>query len=614
LTEYTVYRVGMEGIVEKKGNGLIKSWSTVFMRFEVTTQKVTVWSDESKAGAGKSYVLSRWTDLPDKRSDGKEGRKNRVDLSVSPDGETTADGETVLALAFADAQKKQAWCDQFKRDTIVSNPMTVSRGAGANVSPRVSHTTGESMEGKEEKPSVMKSRVSFSADSAGLGTSEFKPLAQGSMGRGALSAALLESAAGEGGLLDFGGNTPTAQSVGEASEYDGAASEMDETRRQLEDLQIRTIFSLVEDIVIDVGGQNARKQLLFITNKQARQFDFANVTKVLQAMDVTPAPQLVINLFPSFAFPFNDGSPRDALGGHFLKKQSGVLDFHIHAERCAQDVHATDMKLMQCLEECVLPVAVQTNALVLVYSDECSLAHAFGALCAAESQKWGGRLPFTVMCIVSGVPIRQASRVEGTVTHALAVRSKRWKERAGAIDTAAESCFGDEGIGQGTACYRACFRRTETNCRTVLDVSPLPSTPSPSPFPPQTSQTCRSVPRTLSLSMALPPASSMILQCTCLRMRWCSASPSSFRRWRFRHSIVGTHDCRSSRTTSAAGSRCFCSTHGRCRCRWTAAGRVLRHTRAASPRQAKRRSSWIESCRRTEHRTRMCCRYSRSYI
>ena len=85
----------MEGLVEKKGTGLIKSWSTVCMRFERTTQKVTVWSDESKAGAGKSYVLDRWTDLPDKRSDGKEGRKNRVDLSVSPDGETRTTAKAV---------------------------------------------------------------------------------------------------------------------------------------------------------------------------------------------------------------------------------------------------------------------------------------------------------------------------------------------------------------------------------------------------------------------------------------------------------------------------------------------------------------------------------------
>ena len=50
------------------------------------------------------------------------------------------------------------------------------------------------------------------------------------------------------------------------------------TRVRLEDLQIRTIFSLVEEIEIDLGGHAARKQLLFVTNKQARLFDFASAT------------------------------------------------------------------------------------------------------------------------------------------------------------------------------------------------------------------------------------------------------------------------------------------------------------------------------------------------
>jgi hypothetical protein len=45
-------------------------------------------------------------------------------------------------------------------------------------------------------------------------------------------------------------------------------TEICETRRELEDLQVQTIFSLIEDISVEVAGDVCNKKLLFLTNSQ----------------------------------------------------------------------------------------------------------------------------------------------------------------------------------------------------------------------------------------------------------------------------------------------------------------------------------------------------------
>ena len=87
------------------------------MRFDPATKNVTMWDKGSKSGKEKGYDVTGWTDMPD-REDSKL-RKNRVNLSVTPvvtaKSSSSHKSETVLALAFADAQKKLDWCNQFKQ-------------------------------------------------------------------------------------------------------------------------------------------------------------------------------------------------------------------------------------------------------------------------------------------------------------------------------------------------------------------------------------------------------------------------------------------------------------------------------------------------------------------
>jgi hypothetical protein len=253
-------------------------------------------------------------------------------------------------------------------------------------------------------------------------------------------------------------------------QFEDLQAEDVQIKRQLEDLQIKTIFSLVEHLDIEVGGLASEKKLLFLTNNQARKFDFTNIERVLQAMDISPMPvstsvvnhvivsgsltdssvlrpqQLVINLFTSFNYCFQSSPAKWGLMGHFRSPNSGsgTITHKLHAELDDGAVDDTDIRLVRFLQECVLPVAVQTNALVLVHSDGCSLSHAFSQLCASETQKNGGSLPFTVMCISSVFSVHAQSNTPGSTAYALKQSSRRWRDSHHAVHQCATAGHGDE--------------------------------------------------------------------------------------------------------------------------------------------------------------------------
>jgi hypothetical protein len=220
-----------------------------------------------------------------------------------------------------------------------------------------------------------------------------------------------------------------------------SATEMDDTKKQLEELQIRTIFSLVEPLEIEIDSKTMHKKLLFITSKQARKFDFTNMSYFLQAMDITPRPQLVINLMPSL---WRQGPLAGCLASEDDASRKLKLDFGMHTEAGQAGLEASDLNVMLFLQQCVLPVAIQTNALVLMHADECVLSTAFSELCAAQQEKMGGKLPFTPLCVFSGVGLEQTSLVPGTVAHAVRLKSKRWTEHGTKLGLATEGTFGTQ--------------------------------------------------------------------------------------------------------------------------------------------------------------------------
>jgi hypothetical protein len=173
-----------------------------------------------------------------------------------------------------------------------------------------------------------------------------------------------------------------------------ATTTMNDTERQLEDLQVRTVFSLVEAIPVELDGSQVTKRLLYLTNSQTRKFPFGDMQKVLQAMEVTQ-PKLIINLFGSIAHNYSLCIATSSV--HWSKPESSTLHYHDYAEVNEKELRETDKRIAMFLEACILPLAIQTNALVICDNDDCSFSKAFSEICIAEANKRHGVLPFTVM-------------------------------------------------------------------------------------------------------------------------------------------------------------------------------------------------------------------------
>jgi hypothetical protein len=140
-------------------------------------------------------------------------------------------------------------------------------------------------------------------------------------------------------------------------------------------------------------------------------FDLGDMDRFIQAFDVTPKPKLVINLFPSFA--------THIASQPFMHHWSGLKgdfgDHHFHCEVDKRSLHETDRKIGMFLKKCeasthhpfpifllnarsllttiffntkgILPVAIQTNAMVILHNINCSLSNAFSDMARAEAAK-----------------------------------------------------------------------------------------------------------------------------------------------------------------------------------------------------------------------------------
>jgi hypothetical protein len=162
---------------------------------------------------------------------------------------------------------------------------------------------------------------------------------------------------------------------------------------------------LVENVSFNFeGGQSEDNSLLFLTNKQATDFDFGNMARLMDAMDI-PEPKLVINLIGAL-----NGVSKTAPSGstvHYAEERenkagkwgrSTVLSHHTYAERSEKELLETDERLGSFLEEHLLPVAIQTQALILVHSKSCHMSFVFDKICSDYAKTVpSGKLPFTVM-------------------------------------------------------------------------------------------------------------------------------------------------------------------------------------------------------------------------
>ena len=167
----------------------------------------------------------------------------------------------------------------------------------------------------------------------------------------------------------------------------------------------------------------------YLTNKQARAFDYSSMDRMLQAMEVPP-PRLVINLSLN-SFVATRKTAAMGCNVPFSKETKGrtstVITHHIHAEVDISDLLQTDRRLGIFFEECLLPVAIATQALVIIHTDNDVLSQAFTKVCSKYAKSMGGSLPFAVLSFIPANWVYGCSITEGTVAYAMSRESKRWR-------------------------------------------------------------------------------------------------------------------------------------------------------------------------------------------
>jgi hypothetical protein len=152
------------------------------------------------------------------------------------------------------------------------------------------------------------------------------------------------------------------------------------------DIKAKNMYDMVEEFETDHGEM----KLLFLTNSQAQMLaDIGDFGKLLDAFGLEK-PSLVLNLQQSFleilspgAYDINMTSP----GG------VGMVPFASAAER-----RSTEQQLDRFMSDVVIPLAAQTNAIILcMASTECSLAASLMRVTNILKSKWGSSPPFTIL-------------------------------------------------------------------------------------------------------------------------------------------------------------------------------------------------------------------------
>ena len=56
---------------------------------------------------------------------------------------------------------------------------------------------------------------------------------------------------------------------------------------ELEEIRLKTMFRMVEDVQVSVAGQMAKKKLLYLTNHQCASFGPDSMPKIFNALEIS---------------------------------------------------------------------------------------------------------------------------------------------------------------------------------------------------------------------------------------------------------------------------------------------------------------------------------------
>lgn len=211
---------------------------------------------------------------------------------------------------------------------------------------------------------------------------------------------------------------------------DRSWEEVEEADENVDEMKIQTMYKMVDDCRVSIGGRETTKKVLYLTNKQAALFDDAAMERCLQALDIGD-PKFIIMLSTSGgvrsqmmkAHAECIGTPTAEWG------PDGDMDF-MTAEIDVSDERAVESQLLIFMRTCVLPVAMQTRALIIISgANDCFLGAALSDVALGEQVRLGKDCPFTVVATVYEHEVHYLAVRRGSLACQIAKQSQSWRNR-----------------------------------------------------------------------------------------------------------------------------------------------------------------------------------------
>jgi hypothetical protein len=198
----------------------------------------------------------------------------------------------------------------------------------------------------------------------------------------------------------------------------------------IEEIKIRTMFEMVEQVPIVVQGADFTKKILYLTNEQANRFDSESISKCVETLDLGD-PRLVIILSPA------TGVESQMQAAHPDKVPSAETEYMCStfqsSEICESDEILVESQVLLFMRTCILPLARQTRAIILVDGkNDCYLSAALANVVLSEQARLGKDCPFSVIATVSEFDVHYqaaSADLKSSVAGQLARGSKAWASR-----------------------------------------------------------------------------------------------------------------------------------------------------------------------------------------
>ena len=195
----------------------------------------------------------------------------------------------------------------------------------------------------------------------------------------------------------------------EKKHANGASSREEAQSKELEEIRTRTMYKMVDSVSMSIGGQSTTRNFVYLTHAQSFMFNSVSIKKLLGALELKHEPQLCIR-FLSSAFGLEFSKSQSA-GRKRTGRHSDDPSFIEHGARGSiyppvcntRDLLQADSKLLDFCKEVLLPLAISTNAVILMQgSSECDLAMTLQRACQSLFARYGAdNLPFTIICVQS---------------------------------------------------------------------------------------------------------------------------------------------------------------------------------------------------------------------